>query len=73
LALFADFALLFSIEDWRWGTCYADVSDLWWVRWFWDLICDFWAENAEEKHKGTNNSRSPSGMTTREATVKARA
>jgi hypothetical protein len=48
-ALFADLPPISSIEDWRGRTCHADVSDLWRVRWFWGLTCDFWAENGREK------------------------
>jgi hypothetical protein len=24
-----------------------DVVDGEWIRWFWDLTCDFWAKNAK--------------------------
>ena len=33
-------------------TCHADVVDFKPVRSFWDLTCDFWAENEGKKYKG---------------------
>ena len=32
-----------------------------WVRWFWGLTCDFWAENAENKCKGNKQKQIPPG------------
>jgi hypothetical protein len=30
---------------------HVEVADFYWVRWFWGLTCDFWAENEEKKRR----------------------
>jgi hypothetical protein len=37
------------IEDWGELKCQMHVVDLSRVMWFWDLTCDFWAENGKRK------------------------
>jgi hypothetical protein len=44
------------IEDWVELKCHADVADLLWVRWFWGLTCDFWAENGKRKFGATTTA-----------------
>jgi hypothetical protein len=43
----------------------ADVVDLYMVRWFGGLTCDFWAENGKNKYKCKKQKQIPLRITTR--------
>ena len=47
LITFFFYSYISSIAVGGYLSCQLDVGDSVWVRWFWGLTCDFWAENAK--------------------------